>query len=413
MSKRVDEMNTDLTMASILVVDDEAANVLLVEKILAMKGYTNVVSTQDPLEVVSLYKEHKSDLILLDLDMPELDGYGVMDQLNALTENNPPPILVLTAQHLQSYRQRALDSGARDYVTKPFDANELLSRVRNLLEVQMAHNYMLYQNEILELRVQERTSDLLIAKNVAEEASRAKTAFLSNMSHELRTPLNGIMGFSEIMRDQVFGSLGNEQYIDYASDIHGAAEHLLAIISNILDISHIMSGERDFKTAPINLRETIEFCERMVRKRATEAGVSISINVAPEISMIMAEDVRMKQIVLNLLTNSIKYAPKGQVNVSAEQQDDKLVIKVSDTGIGISKKDIDMVLRPFGQVRKSADTAHEGVGLGLYLTQAFTEMHGGDLEIDSVLGQGATVSLIFPMSKICVNANNQEKMSVG
>lgn len=151
------ELNLDPKLASILVVDDEAANVRLLEKMLAMAGYTNVVSTQYPLKVLELYKENNSDLILLDLDMPELDGYGVMEQLNAHTDGNPPPILVLTAQHMQSYRQRALDNGARDYVTKPFDANELLSRVRNLLDVQMAHKYMSHQNEILEQKVQQRT----------------------------------------------------------------------------------------------------------------------------------------------------------------------------------------------------------------------------------------------------------------
>lgn len=157
MSEMNIELNLDPKLASILVVDDEAANVRLLEKMLAMAGYTNVVSTQYPLKVLELYKENNSDLILLDLDMPELDGYGVMEQLNTHTNDNPPPILVLTAQHMQSYRQRALDNGARDYVTKPFDANELLSRVRNLLDVQMAHKYMSYQNEILEKKVRERT----------------------------------------------------------------------------------------------------------------------------------------------------------------------------------------------------------------------------------------------------------------
>lgn len=150
-------LNTDPKLASILVVDDELANIRLLEKILAAMGFKDVICTQYPTKVLSLFKEHNFDLILLDLDMPELDGYGVMDQLNELTENNPPPILVLTAQHIQSYRQRALDNGARDYVTKPFDANELLSRVRNLLEVQIAHKYMRHQNEILEQKVQERT----------------------------------------------------------------------------------------------------------------------------------------------------------------------------------------------------------------------------------------------------------------
>lgn len=151
------KFNTDLLKANILIVDDEPANLRVLEKMLAMKGYENVMSVQDPVQAIELYKENNSDLILLDLDMPVMNGYEVMEQLNALTEGKLPPILVLTAQHLQSYRQRALDGGARDYVTKPFDVNELLSRVHNLLEVHMAQKYMNFQNELLELRVQERT----------------------------------------------------------------------------------------------------------------------------------------------------------------------------------------------------------------------------------------------------------------
>jgi len=154
------ELEVDPKKAKILVVDDEIVNVRLLEKVFITMKFENVISTQEPTEVLSLHIKHDFDLILLDLDMPKLDGYGVMEQLNEYTNNKLPPILVLTAQHMQSYRQRALDSGARDYVTKPFDANELLSRVRNLLEVQMAHKYMRHQNEILENKVQERTKKI-------------------------------------------------------------------------------------------------------------------------------------------------------------------------------------------------------------------------------------------------------------
>jgi putative two-component system response regulator len=155
-----DKINLDSKNASILVVDDEIANTRLLEKMLAAMGYKNVVCTQDPKQVLPLYQKHNSDLILLDLNMPELDGYGVMEQLNALTGNALPPILILTAQHLQSFRQRAFDSGAHDYVTKPFDADELLSRVRNTLEIQMSQKFMRHQNEILEQNVLKRTQDI-------------------------------------------------------------------------------------------------------------------------------------------------------------------------------------------------------------------------------------------------------------
>lgn len=150
----------DIKFASILVVDDEYANVRLIEKILQAEGYCNVVCTQNSTKALSLYKELNSDLILLDLNMPKLNGYDVMNQLNELKGKDLPPILILTAQHAQDFRQQALDSGARDYVTKPFDVNELLSRVRNLLEVQQAQAYMRSQNELLEQKVQKRTQDL-------------------------------------------------------------------------------------------------------------------------------------------------------------------------------------------------------------------------------------------------------------
>jgi putative two-component system response regulator len=153
-------VNLNPKNACILVVDDEKSNVRLLEQMLATVGYENVISTSDPLQTLPLYKAHQCDLVLLDINMPVLDGFGVMEQLRCEIKDDLLPVLVLTAQHSQDYRQRALDEGARDYVTKPFDANELLSRVRNILEVQMAHKYMRHQNIILEQKVQDRTREI-------------------------------------------------------------------------------------------------------------------------------------------------------------------------------------------------------------------------------------------------------------
>lgn len=153
-------INTEIEGATIMMIDDEDVNLRLIETILASAGYRHFISTSDPREVLKLYRQHEVDLILLDINMPYMNGYEVMEQLSVLEGEDLPPIMMLTAQSMQEFRQRALDSGARDYVTKPFDANELLSRVRNLLEVQLAHKYMRNQNNILEQRVIERTREL-------------------------------------------------------------------------------------------------------------------------------------------------------------------------------------------------------------------------------------------------------------
>ncbi len=196
----------NLKSASILIVDDESSNIKLLDRVLDSDGYTNIITTQNPLEVLGLYHEHTSDLILLDLNMPQMDGYMVMEQLKINFGNDLSPILVLTAQHLQDHRQRALDSGALDYVTKPFDRKELLSRVRNLLEVQLARKYMREQNDILERRVFDRTHELEIAHQQLYE-SRMQIVRRLGRAAEYR---DNETGLHIIRMSQISARLGEE-----------------------------------------------------------------------------------------------------------------------------------------------------------------------------------------------------------
>lgn len=393
--------NTNYLDAKILIVDDLKVNVELVKMMLDIAGYRNVTSVTDSRLVLDYQQEHQFDLILLDLRMPHTDGFEIMEQLSEVLQNDYIPVLILTAEQEEATRLKALKLGAKDFITKPFNQSEVLCRIHNMLEVRMLHNQISNQNILLEKRVQERTQELNIAKKAVEYANRVKATFLDNMGHELRTPLNGILGFSEIMKDQMFGELGNELYVEYTRDIHGAGEHLLGIINNILDISRLEMGDIEFNTTQIDLLVLLQDSVSAVSKRAEDAGISITIEVDSELPAIMADEIRLKQTLLNLLLNCVKFTRDGSVKISSKLEDSGLMISVSDTGKGIPEEDLELVLEPFGQVRVSAVVAHEGIGGGLHLAKAFMEMHGGTLEVQSKVGVGTTVSLYFPSSLFC------------
>lgn len=393
--------NTNYLDAKILIVDDLKVNVELVEMMLDIAGYRNITSVTDSRLVLDYQQECQFDLILLDLRMPHTDGFEIMEQLSEVLQNDYIPVLILTAEQEEATRLKALKLGAKDFITKPFNQSEVLCRIHNMLEVRMLHNQISNQNILLEKRVQERTQELNIAKKAVEYANRVKATFLDNMGHELRTPLNGILGFSEIMKDQMFGELGNELYVEYTRDIHGAGEHLLGVINNILDISRLEMGDIEFNTTQIDLLVMLQDSVSAVSKRAEDAGISITIEVDSELPAIMADEIRLKQTLLNLLLNCVKFTRDGSVKISSKLEDSGLMISVSDTGRGIPEEDLELVLEPFGQVRVSAVVAHEGIGGGLHLAKAFMEMHGGALEVQSKVGVGTTVSLYFPSSLFC------------
>ena len=244
-------------------------------------------------------------------------------------------------------------------------------------------------------------AEILAAKEQAEYANRTKTEFLANMSHELRTPLNSILGFSEILTRETLGPHGNFKYLEYAEDIHSSGTHLLGLIGEVLDLSKLEVGELGLNESEIDVAETINICVKMIEGRSFEKKVSLNSQVSSGLPRLFADELRFKQILLNLLGNAVKFTPtSGEVTLSVEvSKDGEMVIEVSDTGLGIAEHDIPKVLEPFGQVHDVMTRNHEGSGLGLHLAKSFTEIHGGTLEIESILGQGTAVILTFPKER--------------
>lgn len=240
------------------------------------------------------------------------------------------------------------------------------------------------------------------AKEAAENASRAKTEFLANMSHELRTPLNAVIGFSEIMQAEMFGPLGDDRYKDYTNDIVESARHLLNIINDILDVSKAEAGQLELLEGEVDAARVIASSLLLVEERALRDGVTITIAPCDDLPKLFADQRKLIQIFVNLLSNAAKFTPQGgRVEVAVSlASDGALCFTVSDTGIGMSEEDIVTALVPFGQIDSALSRRYEGTGLGLPLVKAFVELHGGSLDIASVLGEGTRVTVTMPPRRV-------------
>jgi signal transduction histidine kinase len=234
-------------------------------------------------------------------------------------------------------------------------------------------------------------------RDEAKAADRAKSAFLANMSHELRTPLNAIIGFSQMMQYEVAGAL-NDKYRSYADDIHSSGIHLKDVVNGILDLSKIEVGALELREAPVYIPDITEACMRLVGPLADNGKVRLAAEIAANLPVLSADETRLKQAVLNILSNAVKFTtPGGSVTLGAHMAGLELVIAVADTGIGMRPDEIAIALQPFRQIDGALNRRHEGTGLGLPLARAFTELHGGRLEIDSTPGIGTIMRLILPV----------------
>ena len=243
---------------------------------------------------------------------------------------------------------------------------------------------------------------LRLAKRNAEIANRTKSEFLANMSHELRTPLNAIIGFSDVMKGEMFGPVSDPKYAEYVSDINGSGLHLLDLINDILDLSKIEAGKTELHEETVDMAATLRSCLTLVSERAMEAELRIECDIPSNLPTIHADERKFKQILINLLSNAIKFTlPGGTIAVRLwHHRHDGLLLEIADTGIGIAPDDISKALTPFQQIDSDLNRKFDGTGLGLPLTKALTEAHGGSLDLQSELGVGTTATVRFPAERI-------------
>jgi len=299
------------------------------------------------------------------------------------------------------------------------DAGEILYTVGefvNITKRKNAEEELRIAHDQLELRVHERTeqlrgeveerkrieADLLEANMYAEKANRAKSDLMANMSHELRTPLNAIIGFSQAIKEETFGPLNNEKYAEYLNDIHQSGQHLLGLINDILDTSAIEADALQLQEEEVDLEKVIDTSIRLIMPQAKAEKISLSSAINHTSPRIYADERRIKQIFLNLLSNSVKFTPKGgEVFINGNLNNDgTLSISVCDTGVGMGRDEIAKALSKFGQINSGLDRKHEGTGLGLPLTKGLIELHDGTFEIESKKDQGTKVHLTFPKERV-------------
>jgi two-component system cell cycle sensor histidine kinase PleC len=286
-----------------------------------------------------------------------------------------------------------------------------LSVFFTLFMIHMSRNVFLTARDMLLLR--EDRNDLIEqltaakiesdkARQRAETASHAKSEFLANMSHELRTPLNAILGFSEVMKSEVFGPLGTPQYSEYAHHINDSGQHLLGLINDVLDLAKIEAGRFVVRAVEIDVRESIDSALKMFAVRAAEGNVNLKVEVEHGLPLLLADERATRQILLNLVSNAVKFTPAGgTVTVFAQRSSSGgMEVGVSDTGCGIDPADVNRVFEAFGQGQHDVAVREKGTGLGLSIVRGLMEAHGGKITLTSELGRGSTFTCAYPRERL-------------
>ena len=396
-------LNSDLNNANILIVDDQEANIAVLTGFLEMQGFKNLKSTTDPKDITDLLINFNPDIILLDLSMPYMTGFEVMELLKSyIPKDTYLPILVLTADITSQSKQKALAVGANDFLTKPFDLIEVGLRIKNLLFTGYIQQQLKNQNQILEDKVRERTfelekknHELMVALKKTETSDRLKTAFIQNISHEIRTPLNGIMGFGSLLAEMDNTDEERQSYVDV---LQTSSDRLMNTVTDYMDISLIMSDNMEVHHQSFDVIKQLHEIKDKYQKFCYLKQITFRLYVPEnlEVFKLNSDQELFQKIFSHLLNNALKFTREGTITFGFTVQSNKVEFFVKDTGIGIDKKAQKLIFESFMQENVSNTREHEGSGLGLTIANKMIELTGGTIRLQSVKGEGSIFSFNIP-----------------
>jgi signal transduction histidine kinase len=382
-----------VTQGKILIIDDTPENLQLLSQTLSEQGYTVRGAIRGQMGIKAA-QSAPPDLILLDIKMPDLDGYQVCETLKANPQTQEIPIIFLSALDEVWDKVKAFQIGGVDYITKPFQVEEVLVRVKNQLLIRQLNQQLQAQNQQLQHEITERRK----AEEAAAAASRAKSEFVANMSHELRTPLNAILGFTQILSHD---SLLTQEQQDYLEIINCSGEHLLGLIDDVLELSKIEAGKLFLNKSSFDFYRFLDSLEEMFQIKAEQKELYLKLSISPDVPQyIKTDSQKLRGCLINLIGNAIKFTQLGSVALRVSADRDKkqqttdngqltLYFEVEDTGSGIAAEEIDTLFQAFSQSEAGRKSA-EGAGLGLAISQKYVHLLGGEITVSSTVDEGTT-----------------------